>query len=401
MILVEQHIIKKSNRLFEQLDRLCFLSKNLYNATLYKIRQHHFETGDFLSFVQVNKIMISEKNPDYYAMNTKVSQQTQKLVDRNYRVFFKTLKSSKVEKGKARIPRYLDKNGRQVVMFTNQAISTRNPGVIKLGGTDIHIPTNQSSVQFVRLVPRGNHIVIEVGYRSEARHYVDNGRYAAIDLGISNLATLTFTDSRPIIFNGRPIKSINQYYNKLIASIQSKQSESKQPYRRTRRMETITRKRYNKIKDYMHKVSREITNQLVSHNVTNLVIGYNKSWKQDANLGKVNNQKFVQIPFLMFLNMLKYKCELLGINCETIQESHTSKCSFLDREDITHHDNYVGRRIHRGLFRSASGRTINADVNGSLNIMRRYLNEVRNIDIYNSMNLIEACSTPSVFTVKL
>lgn len=166
-------------------------------------------------------------------------------------------------------------------------------------------------------------------------------------------------------------------------------------------MESITRKRYNKIKDYMHKVSREITNQLVSHNVTNLVIGYNKSWKQDVNLGKVNNQKFVQIPFLMFLNMLKYKCELLGINCETIQESHTSKCSFLDREDITHHDNYVGRRIHRGLFRSASGRTINADVNGSLNIMRRYLNEVKNIDIYESMNLIEACSTPSVYTVKL
>ena len=202
VILVEQHIIKKSNKLFEQLDHLCFLSKNLYNATLYKIRQHYFETGDFLSFAKVNKIMINEKNPDYYAMNTKVSQQTQKLVDQNHRAFFKALTSSKVEKGKARIPRYLDKDGRQVVMFTNQAISTRNPGVIKLGGTDIHIPTNQSSVQFVRLVPRGNHIVIEIGYKSEAGHYIDNGQYAAIDLGISNLATLTFTDSRPIIFNG-------------------------------------------------------------------------------------------------------------------------------------------------------------------------------------------------------
>ena len=151
----------------------------------------------------------------------------------------------------------------------------------------------------------------------------------------------------------------------------------------------------------MHKTSREIVNQLVSHNVTNLVVGYNKEWKQDTNMGKMNNQKFVQIPFLTFLNMIKYKCELVGIKCETVQESHTSKCSFLDHEEICHHDKYLGRRIHRGLFKSATGQVINADVNGALNIMRRFLNVAKNIDIYKSINLVEVCSTPSVFTVKL
>ena len=151
----------------------------------------------------------------------------------------------------------------------------------------------------------------------------------------------------------------------------------------------------------MHKTSREIVNQLVSHNVTNLVVGYNKGWKQDTNMGKVNNQKFVQIPFLTFLNMIKYKCELVGIKCETIQESHKSKCSFLDREEICHHDNYLGQRVHRGLFHTSTGQILNADVNGSLNIMRSYLKVAKNIDIYKSINLVEVCSTPTVFTVKL
>ena len=399
--LVEQTKINRKNSLFCDLDHLCFLSKNLYNATLYRVRQFFFETKGFLSYASVNKQMISEKNPDYYALNTKVSQQTQKLVDQNYRSFFGSLKSKQKKKDEVKMPKYLKKDGRQVVMFTKQAISTVVKGHVKLGGTNILIPTKQTDIQFVRLVPHDSYITVEVGYRKETPEYVDNDRYAAIDLGIANLATLTFFDDKPIIFNGKPIKSVNQYYNKKLAELKSKQSKSKSTYRNTNRINALTSKRYNKIKDYMHKTSREIVNQLVSHNVTNLIIGYNKGWKQDTNLGKVNNQKFVQIPFLMFINMLMYKCELAGIKCETIQESHTSKCSFLDHEEICHHDKYLGRRIHRGLFKSATGQVINADVNGSLNIMRRYLKVAKNIDIYKSINLVEVCSTPTVFTVKL
>lgn len=403
MTLVEQHRIKKSDPLFWKLDHLCYLSKNLYNATLYMIRHHFFNTKEYLSYASVNRQMIIERNPDYYALNTKVSQQTQKLVDKSFKSYFALHKKYSCGKiaNRPHIPKYLDKNGRQVVMFTNQAISTKRVGFVKLGGTDIYVPTKQKSIQFVRLVPHGSSVTVEIGYFHESIPYVDNNRYAAIDLGVDNLATLTFTDDKPIIFNGKPVKSINQYYNKRLTTLRSKQDLSPQPHRNTKRIDALTSKRFCKIKDYMHKISHEIVNQLVSHNVTNLVIGYNKGWKQDANMGSVNNQKFVQIPFLMLLNMLMYKCELVGIRCETIQESHTSKCSFLDKEDICHHDKYVGRRVHRGLFRSSNGQTINADVNGSLNIMRRYLNVVKNTDIYDIVNLIEVCSTPSVFTVKL
>ena len=401
LILVEQTKVSRRNSLYPDLDHLCFLSKNLYNATLYRVRQHFFGTKQFLRYADINKMMIAERNPDYYALNTKVSQQTQKLVDQNYRSFFGSLKSKNKRKNGVKMPKYLKKDDRQVVMFTKQAVSTVVKGYIKLGGTKILIPTKQTDIQFVRLVPHSSYITVEVGYRKETPEYVDNDRYAAIDLGIANLATLTFFDDKPIIFNGKPVKSINQYYNKKLAELKSKQSKSKSPYRNTNRMNALTSKRYNKIKDYMHKTSREIVNQLVSHNVNNLIIGYNKGWKQDTNLGKVNNQKFVQIPFLMFINMLMYKCKLAGIRCEAIQESHTSKCSFLDHEEICHHDKYLGRRIHRGLFKSATGQVINADINGSLNILRRFLNVAKNINIYDFVDLVEVCSTPTVFTVKL
>lgn len=404
MTLVEQTTIKRGHKLFAKLDNLCFLSKNLYNATLYLVRQHFFETGKYLSYGEVNKIMRESKNPDYYAMNTKVSQHTQKLVDKSFKSFFairrKYLKNPKSISGEPHIPHYLKKDGRQSVFFTNQAITTPKEGYMKLSGIDDLIPVSVEKIQFARLTHKGTSIVIDVGYRKETKAYVDNGRTAAIDLGVSNLATLTFQDSAPIIFNGKPVKSINQFFNKRLAELKSKQYKTKSPYRITARMTRLSEKRFNRIKDYMHKISREIVNQLVSHNVTNLVIGYNKEWKQDANMGKVNNQKFFQIPFTMLISMIQYKCELVGIKVETVCESHTSKCSFLDKEEIGHHSKYIGRRVHRGLFKSSNGQTINADVNGSLNIMRRFLDVVRNTDIYDTVNLIEACSTPSVFTVK-
>lgn len=401
MILVERHVFKKKHKLYKELDNLCFLSKNLYNATMYEIRQYYFDNKKMLSYSDVNKLFIHNKNSDYYALNTKVSQQTQKLVDQMFKSFFGLLKKYKNDPAKKiHLPGYLDKNGRQVVMFTNQAVSTKTKGFVKLGGTNISIPTNVENVQFARVVPRGTSIVIEIGYNKPEKEYIDNGVCAGIDLGVDNLATLTFTDSSPIIFNGKPVKAINQYYNKKLAKLQSKQDTLGQKSKITNRMYRLIDKRNSKIKDYIHKCSREIVNQLVSHNVTNLVIGYNKQWKQDTNMGKKNNQKFVQVPFLTFVNMIKYKCELEGIRVETICESHTSKCSFLNKEAICHHDTYAGKRIHRGLFRTHEGKLINADVNGSLNILRRYLKVVRNTDIYKSVNLIEVCSTPTVFTVK-
>ena len=144
----------------------------------------------------------------------------------------------------------------------------------------------------------------------------------------------------------------------------------------------------------MHKTSRVFVNYLVSKRITDVVIGYNKEWKQRINIGHVNNQKFVSIPFNTLLQMLSYKCQLEGINLITNEESYTSKCSFLDDEEICKHEEYVGKRVKRGLFRTANGKYINADVNGSLNILKKVIGKYD----YDS---IQVCSTPLVIkTIK-
>ena len=151
----------------------------------------------------------------------------------------------------------------------------------------------------------------------------------------------------------------------------------------------------------MHKVSREITNQLVSSGVSTFVIGYNKGWKQDVNLGKRTNQNFVQLPFLMLVNMLKYKCALAGIRVVLREEAYTSKCSFIDDEPVEKQAEYKGRRKHRGLFVSSDGRKINADINSAGNILKKHLveEEAWTADLHR--NYVEVCSRPTVFTVKL
>ena len=209
--------------------------------------------------------------------------------------------------------------------------------------------------------------MIEVVYQVKEKTHHDNGKYASIDLGLNNLETVAFNNgSKPLIVNGRPLKSINQYYNKKKAQYQSRLKENK---RTSKRICTLTNKRNNKVTDYLHKASRLLVNQLVSQGITTLVIGKNKNMKQDINIGKVNNQNFVQLPIMLFADLMKYKCELEGIKVLFNEESYTSKCSFLDSEPICKHDKYMGRRVKRGLFVSMNGIKINADVNGAYNIM--------------------------------
>ena len=159
----------------------------------------------------------------------------------------------------------------------------------------------------------------------------------------------------------------------------------------SKRIYSITNKRNNKVKDYLHKSSRKIVNFLVSNNISTLIIGYNEEWKQNINLGRTNNQSFTNIPFYTFINQLDYKCKLEGINVKFIEESYTSKCSFLDGESLEEHENYLGKRIERGLFKSAKGKLINADLNGSLNILKKVVGEFE--------YPIEVCSTPLRVTI--
>lgn len=390
MILVERHIIKKTNSLYKELDMLCLLSKNLYNSALYTVRQFYFENKKYINWININNQFIKDKQIDYYALPCKVSQQTLKMVDQNMKSFFNALKS---KNSKPRLPKYLDKTkGRFVVTYTNQAISKTElkKGYIVLSKTNIRIKTKVHDIQQVRIVPQNNIIVVEVIYKVDCKSNISDVRkYCGVDFGLDNLMSCGFSDVRPMLINGKPLKSINWYYNKKKAELQSLLKNK----HTSNRITNLTIKRNNKVNDYLHKSSRLFINYLVSNDITDVVIGYNKEWKQGINIGRVNNQNFVNIPYYKLLNMLTYKCELLGITVHITEESYTSKCSFLDNEEICKHEEYKGKRIKRGLYKSSDERLINADVNGALNILKKVIGEYE----YDS---ILVCSMPLVLRPK-
>jgi putative transposase len=388
MILVEKHIIR-SGKFFNQLIEITRLSKNLYNSGLYAVRQYYFEHKKFLNYVNLNNMFVEQKQQDYYKLPAKVSQQTLKMVEQNFKSFFGSLKSEKTEKVK--IPKYLDKNSSFLTIWTNQAVSLKKKGYLKLSGTDVYIKTNLDHINQVRVVPGNNQLVVEILYEVQEKELKkDNGKYSSVDLGINNLMTLSGNTTKPIIINGKPLKSINQYYNKKKSQIQSK-LETINKTKKSKKLNKLTNKRNNKINDYLHKSSKIIINHLVSKDICTLIVGYNQHWKQEINIGKKNNQNFVSIPYLKLLNMLEYKCKREGINFVKIEESYTSKCSFIDGEEIKKHTKYLGKRIKRGLFESASGKLINADLNGSLNILKKVVGEFQ--------YPIEVCSTPKVINL--
>lgn len=398
-IRVEKHVINEHHEYFDECKHLTWLSKNLYNATLYCIRQQFIFNKKYISFYEINKKFIRRNQHDYRQLPSKVSQTIQRLVDKNMQSFFNLLKLRK-DKGydkPIKLPNYLKSDGLQVVHYDKQALSFKKKrGYIHLSKTNIYIRTKQNieNIRYVKIVPRGNHFLIIVGYSvKEVDLLGDNSRYGSIDLGLNNLITFSSNVTKPFIINGKPIKSINQYYNKRISKFKSKLPNNK---RTSKHVNNLYKRRSYKIDDYFHKVSSKLVNHLVFNRVNTLVIGYNKGWKQDIKIGKRNNQNFVQIPFQRLINMLIYKCNDCGINVVLQEESYTSKCSFLDNESIKKHDKYAGRRVKRGLFKTKNGNIINADLNGSLNIMKKYLikQEVWNEDLFS--DCIEVCSIPTL-----
>ena len=380
MRLVEQHIIKSNHKYYKELKNLCRLSKNLYNATLYEIRQYFFENKKYLSYPLIDKKFKETKNIDYKSLPAQTAQQTMRAVDSSFRSFFKLLnmKNKGLYNRNISIPHYLRKNSYFTLFYTGQQLGKKLlNGIIRLPLTNIEFHSNKKNIKQVRFIPSNNYIIMEVIYEvKESEIKEDNSRYCGIDLGLNNLATITSNVSESYIINGRPIKSINQYYNKKKAYLQSKLKDQKT----SKRIQRLTLKRNNKINDYFHKASSYIVNQLVSNSINTIIIGHNKDWKQVINMGSKNNQSFTSVPHTKLINQLKYKCRLVGINVICREESYTSKSSFLDRDPIPNLKDdkisFSGERIKRGLYKSGSGRLINADVNGSYNIMRKEVGDV-------------------------
>ena len=381
MQLVEKYIIKRTDRRYRELLDLCHKSKNLYNTVLYTIRQHWFETEKddtvkhkFLNYFDVWNIL-KKDNSDFKALNSHSAQLVIKQVEANFSSFFSLLKlksQGKYDK-KVKLPRYLDKDGYNVISFNQFKKKDLKDGYVTLPKSkSLKFKVKNTNLHFINVVPKNDYVLVNFIYKKQEKELKkDNGKYMGIDLGVDNLATCTSNVIPSFIIDGKKVKHINQFYNKKIGEVKSelKQKNNKEYSHKTRQ---LTLKRNNKIDDYFHKASRYIINQAVSNDVRTIIVGHNKNWKQEVNIGKINNQKFVQIPFDKLIHQLKYKGSLEGISVIEVEESYTSKCSFIDNETIEKHETYVGNRVKRGLFQNSKS-LINADVNGSFNIMRKSL----------------------------
>ena len=368
------------------LSDFCFKSKNLYNHATYVIRQEFISSGKWIRYQDLDRLLkIDVDYPDYRNMPTVHSaQQLLKIVDNTWKSFFKSIKdwSKHNDKylGRPNLPRYLKKSSRTVLILTNQNVRLVKD-VLKFPKTFDGFTLNPQcihkdhfkSIQQVRFVPKSNYIVVEVIYNVEVSDEVmpDNGRYMSIDLGIDNLATITYNFGEcPIIINGKGLKSINQYYNKYLAHYQ-RIAKMHNNRHRTNRVDRLTSTRNRRIFDGMHKISRYIVDEAIRHNVCTLIIGYNKEWKQSSEMTKKVNQKFVQIPFNQLIQRIEYKAREVGIRVILTEENYTSGTSFLDQETPIKEFYNKHRRIHRGLFKSNTSKLINSDVNGSLQIMKK------------------------------
>lgn len=359
-----------------ELSKLCHLAKNLYNLANWYLRQDFFNLNNILTYYDLDFILKSKR--PYQSLPSQTSQQILKYVTRNWKSYFNALveyrKDPKKFRKNPKIPKYKKKNGETVTLFTNQQCKIKNGHLYFPKRADINpIKTRIiKRLKEVRIVPLGVKYKLELVYENEEKDLGLNKEHIlSIDLGLNNLITAVNNNGfKPFIIKGGMIKSINQYYNKQLAYYRSIENK-KGNFNDTKRIQKLHLTRDNKLTTLFHRISKNIIKFCSLHNIGTVVIGYNHGWKQNINMGKKNNQKFVQIPYLKLLKQIEYKAKLKTIHFLTVNESHTSKCSFLDNEKIRHHEKYVGKRITRGLFKTSKGILLNADVNGAYNIMKK------------------------------
>ncbi|MBR5913528.1 MAG: transposase [Selenomonadaceae bacterium] len=388
---VKQQVKQLSKEDYRNIKRLSHIAKNLANQAIYNVRQYYFNEGKYLNFEKNYTLL--KNSPNYKALNSNMAQQIMKEVDGMFQSFFALLELAKQGKysfNAVKLPKYLPKNG-----FTTLII-----GFVRINGNQLTIPYSRSyskehskvtinippilegkKIKEIRIIPKIKARFFEIQYTyevSEEQRSLDKNKALAIDLGIDNLATCVTSAGNAFIVDGRRLKSINQWYNKENARLQSIKDKQKFGKKSTNRQNQIARKRNNCVNDYMSKTARIIINYCLNHTIGTLVCGYNVTFQQNINLGKVTNQNFVNIPFGKLRDKLKYLSKLYGISYVEQEESYTSKASFLDKDEIPIYnaDNpqtyeFSGKRITRGQYRTSKGYVLNADVNGAANILRK------------------------------
>lgn len=381
---IEQHNINKSHIAFKTVDNLCFKSKNVYNTVNYLVRQEFINNKKWLRSNELDKLMQNENC--YYELGSQASQKIIQLLDQNWISFFKAIKDYNKNPskylGRPRLPKYKNKDGRSILILKNIQFSI-DSGYIRFSWKPLKELNNvfktkvKGKLLQVRFVPHKSHYTMEIVYEIEVPECdSESNRIVGIDLGVNNFATVSNNAGlQPFIVNGRIIKSMNQYYNKKKVMLQSELIK-KNGKHWSNKLQQLTDKRNNKIQYFIHKASKYIVDWCVLYEIDTVIIGRNKLWKQDSKMSKKVNQEFISIPFEVFIRTLKYKCENNGIRFIETEESYTSGTSFLDGE-LPIKENYdKSRRIKRGLFKSAKNIIINADLNGSYQIMKKVFPDV-------------------------
>lgn len=388
---VKQQVKHLSKADYNSIKELCHTAKNLTNEAIYNIRQHYFTEGKILKY-ETNYALL-KNSPNYKILNSNMAQQILREVDSSFKSFFGLLELAK--RGEyafkdCKFPHYLPKDG-----YTTLVI-----GFVRLNGNKLILPFSNifrkthkpvkitippilldKKVKEIRIIPKANARFFEIQYvyqMERIQRNLNKANALALDLGINNLITAVSNKGKSFIIDGRRLKSINQWFNKEYAHLQSIKDKQRLGKKTTIRQKTITRNRNNKVNDYMNKTARKVIDYCIINDIGTLIIGYNEAFQQSPNMGTRNNQNFVNIPYGRLCDKLEYLCELNNIVLVKQEESYTSKASFWDKDilPVYNRDNlkkyyFSGNRIYRGLYKTASGKTLNADVNGALNIMRK------------------------------
>ena len=386
---LKQQVKHLSKKEFRNLKYLSHIAKNLTNEAIYNIRQYYFNKKKYLSYNENYKMLKNSEN--YKKLNSNMAQQILKEVDESFKSFFALLKLAKNSQynSKIKLPNYLDKDGFTTLIIgfvrlkddmlivpysnsfkkTHQEVKVKLPSVLK-----------DKKIKEIRIIPKQHSRYFEIQYTYEVKEIqreLNENNVLGIDLGIDNLCTCVTNAGASFIIDGRKLKSINQYYNKINAKLQSIKDKQKIE-RTTLRQKRITRKRNNRINDYLSKAARTIVNYCLNNDIGKLVLGYNEDFQRNSNIGSINNQNFVNIPYGKLRDKLIYLCKLYGIEFKLQEESYTSKASFFDGDEIPIYDKenpqeyiFSGKRIKRGLYQTSAGKLINADCNGALNILRK------------------------------
>ena len=389
---IKQQVKHLTKEEYNILRELCRIAKNLTNQAIYNVRQHYFQEKQHLRYESNYHEMKHLEN--YKLLNSNISQQTLKDVDQMFKSFFALIKLAKQGKYNfkhIKLPNYLPKNDYSNLAISQIRIRKDNILTIPFSNTfkkkynnkiEIKIPQilENKKIKEIRIIPKFNARFFEIQYTYEIQEEninLNTNNALAIDLGVNNLCTCVTNTGKSFIVDGRKLKSINQFFNKRNAKLQSikdKQNIKKQ----TKQQYLTSRKRKNRIDDYINKTCRYIINYCIINNIGALVIGYNQSFQNKVNLGKKNNQIFTQLPFGKIREKLEYLCKRYNINYILQEESYTSKASFFDNDElpIYNADNpqtyeFSGKRIKRGLYQTKNNYCFNADCNGALNILRK------------------------------